>query len=221
MQYIRKISDYMIAGGIGVMVIASMQGCEQKENKDNVLKEAAKTQGALVIVDEVSPGQYKIAEEYPSSTTRIILRSADGTERILSQEEIDKLVKDEAKKIDNNTSALTNPQMSSGSMGLGGILLSSIAGAMIGSWIGNKLFNNQNFQNQRAASYKSPQAYSRSASSFNKPSVAPSSGASSTTKSSGFFAPSNAGSTSATSSSSGSSSSGSSSSSSSTPSSGG
>lgn len=186
MQYIRKISDYMIAGGIGVMVIASMQGCEQKDNQENVLKEAAKTQGALVIVDEISPGQYKIAEEYPSSTTRIILRNADGTERILSQEEIDKLVKDEAKKIDNNTSALTNPQMSSGSMGLGGILLSSIAGAMIGSWIGNKLFNNQNFQNQRAASYKSPQAYSKSASSFNKP-AGSSAGTSGASKSSGFF----------------------------------
>lgn len=212
MQYIRKISDYMVAGGIGVLVIASMQGCEQKDNKDNVLKEAAKTQGALVIVDEISPGQYKIAEEYPSSTTRIILRNADGTERILSQEEIDKLVKDEAKKIDNNTSALTNPQMSSGSMGLGGILLSSIAGAMIGSWIGNKLFNNQNFQNQRAASYKSPQAYSKSSSSFNKPSST-SAGTSSTSKSSGFF-----GSSSGSSSTSGTSSS---SSPSSTPSSGG
>ena len=199
MQYIRKISDYMIAGGIGVMVIASMQGCEQKDNKDNVLKEAAKTQGALVIVDEVSPGQYKIAEEYPSSTTRIILRNADGTERILSQEEIDKLVKDEAKKIDNNTSALTNPQMSSGSMGLGGILLSSIAGAMIGSWIGNKLFNNQNYQNQRATTYKSPQAYSRSASSFNKP-AGTSSATSSGTKSSGFFGSSNSGSSSSSSS---------------------
>lgn len=176
----------MIAGGIGVMVIASMQGCEQKDNQENVLKEAAKTQGALVIVDEISPGQYKIAEEYPSSTTRIILRNADGSERILSQEEIDKLVKDEAKKIDNNTSALTNPQMSSGSMGLGGILLSSIAGAMIGSWIGNKLFNNQNFQNQRAASYKSPQAYSKSSSSFNKP-AGSSAGTSGASKSSGFF----------------------------------
>lgn len=192
MKYIRKMSDYMIAGGIGVMVIASMQGCEQKDNQENVLKEAAKTQGALVIVDEVSPGQYKIAEEYPSSTTRIIVRSADGSERILSQAEIDKLVKDEAAKIDNNTSALTNPSMSSGQMGLGGILLSSIAGAMIGSWIGNKLFNNQNFQNQRATTYKSPQAYSRSTSSFNKP--ASSGVASGGTKSSGFFGSSNTGS---------------------------
>ncbi|ACZ11127.1 UPF0323 family lipoprotein [Sulfurospirillum deleyianum] len=184
MQYIRKISDYMIAGGIGVMVIASMQGCEQKEDK-NALAEAAQTQGALVIVDEIAPGEYKIAEEYPSSTTRVIVRSKDGTERILSQTEIDALVKEEAVKIDNNTSSLTNPSLSSGQMGLGGILLSSIAGAMIGSWIGNKLFNNQNYQNQRATNYKSPQAYSRSTSSFNKPMS--SSTTSSASKSSGFF----------------------------------
>jgi hypothetical protein len=199
MKYVRKISDYMIAGGIGVMVIASMQGCEQKENQDNVLKEAAKTQGALVIVDEIAPGEYKIAEEYPSSTTRIILRDKNGNERILTQEEIDALVKEEAKKIDNNTSALTNPSLSSGNMGLGGILLSSIAGAMIGSWIGNKLFNNQNYQNQRATTYKSPQAYSRSASSFNKP-AGTSSATSSGTKSSGFFGSSNSGSSSSSSS---------------------
>ena len=213
MKNVRKISDYMIAGGIGVMVIASMQGCEQKDNQENVLKEAAKTQGALVIVDEVAPGEYKIAEEYPSSTTRIIVRSVDGKERILSQEEIDKLVKDEAAKIDNNTSALTNSSLSSGQMGLGGILLSSIAGAMIGSWIGNKLFNNQNYQNQRATTYKSPQAYSRSTSSFNKPVGTATSSTSSGTKSSGFFGSSG--------SSSGSSGSSSSSSSSSAPSSSG
>ncbi len=186
MKYVRKISDYMIAGGIGVMVIASMQGCEKKDNQENVLKEAAKTQGALVIVDEVAPGEYKIAEEYPSSTTRIIVRGLDGKERMLTQEEIDALVKAEAAKIDNNTSALTNPSMSSGQMGLGGILLSSIAGAMIGSWIGNKLFGNQNYQNQRATTYKSPQAYSRSASSFNKPSSMATTPTTST-KSSGFF----------------------------------
>lgn len=198
MQYIRKISDYMIAGGIGVMVIASMQGCDQKkEENKNALVDAAKTQGALVIVDEIAPGQYKIAEEYPSSSTRVILRKPDGTERILTQTEIDALVQEEAKKIDNNTSALTNPNISSGSMGLGGILLSSIAGAMIGSWIGNKLFNNQNYQNQRATNYKSPQAYSRSSSSFNKPMSTSTS--SSAPKSSGYFGSSSGSSSSATS----------------------
>lgn len=186
MRYIRKISDYMIAGGIGVMVIASMQGCDQKDSNKNALTDAAKTQGALVIVDEISPGQYKIAEEYPSSTTRVIVRKPDGSERILTQTEIDALVQEEAKKIDNNTSALTNSSMGSGQMGLGGILLSSIAGAMIGSWIGGKLFNNPTYQNQRATNYSSPQAYSRSSTSFNKP-MATSTPSSAATKSSGYF----------------------------------
>lgn len=186
MRYIRKISDYMIAGGIGVMVIASMQGCDQKEENKNALSDAAKTQGALVIVDEISPGQYKIAEEYPSSTTRVIVRKPDGSERILTQTEIDALVQEEAKKIDNNTSALTNSSIGSGQMGLGGILLSSIAGAMIGSWIGGKLFNNPTYQNQRATNYSSPQAYSRSSTSFNKP-MSTSTTSSGVAKSSGYF----------------------------------
>jgi hypothetical protein len=83
--------------------------------------------------------------------------------------------------------------MSSGNMGLGGILLSSIAGAMIGSWLGNKLFNNQNFQNQRAAQYKSPQTYSKSQSSFNKPAGTSTSGTAN--KRSGFFGGSSTGKT--------------------------
>ncbi len=199
MQYIRKISDYMIAGGIGVMVIVSMQGCDQKDGNKNALADAAKTQGALVIVDESATGEYKIAEEYPSSTTRVIVRKPDGSERILTQPEIDALVQEEAKKIDNNTSPLTNSNMSSGQMGLGGILLSSIAGGMIGSWIGGKLFNNQTYQNQRATNYSSPQAYSRSTTSFNKPMST--SSTSSTTKSSGFFGSGSSSSSSGTSSS--------------------
>ena len=71
-------------------------------------------------------------------------------------------------------------------MGLGGVLLSSIAGAMIGSWLGNKLFNNQNFQNQRQTQYKSPQPYSKSQSSFNKTPATTGSNSSSSKKS-GFF----------------------------------
>ena len=97
---------------------------------------------------------------------------------------MDELVKKESAKIDNGTSNLTkdNPQMSQqGGMGLGEVLLSSIAGAMIGSWIGSKLFGNQNFQNNRKAGYKSSSTYSKSKKSFNKPRK------SSSTKKGGFF----------------------------------
>ncbi len=123
----------------------------------------------FVVLEKSPDRSYKIVDEFPSTNTTIVLRE-DGKERILSKEEIDTLVADEAKKIDNNTSGLTNPSMSSGGMSLGETLLASAAGAMIGAYIGNKLFNNSNYENQRRTNYKSPQTYSKSVNSFNKPS---------------------------------------------------
>jgi len=64
--------------------------------------------------------------------------------------------------------------------------MSSIAGAMLGSFIGNKLFGNQNYQNQRKAQYKSPSTYSKSQSSFSKANSSAGK-SSSTAKKSGFF----------------------------------
>lgn len=190
MKFIKKISDYSIVGGLGALLIVSMSGCEDKSNQNtqgsnSAFSDASQKQGAFVIIEESTTGAYKIVDEFPASKTTIVLRKPDGSEKILSQEEIDKLVKEESKKIDNGTSALTNPQMHNGGLGLGEVLLSSIAGAMIGSWIGGKLFNNQNYQNQRAANYKSPQTYSKSVNSFNKAKTT--STTSSTTKKSGFF----------------------------------
>lgn len=159
---------------------------EQQQTQNGAFTDASQKQNAFVVIEELpNKGGYTIVDEFPANKTTIVLRKPDGTERILTQQEIDKLVKEEAAKIDAGTSALTNPEMSSGSMGLGGVLLSSIAGAMIGSWIGNKLFNNQNYQNQRKTQYKSPQTYSRSQSSFKK--AATSANKSSATKRSGFF----------------------------------
>lgn len=182
-KYIRKISDYVIAGGIGALVIAGMQGCEKKSD-DNVMSEASKAQGAFVVIEQLPNGGYTIVEEYPSAVTRVVVRQNDGTERMLSKQEMDKLVKEESIKIDNGTSSLTEPSMATGAPGLGSILLSSVAGAMLGSYIGNKLFNNQNFQSQKRTNYKTPQAYSRSTSSFSK---AKTSGATSSSKKSGGF----------------------------------
>ncbi|WP_419673662.1 UPF0323 family lipoprotein [Aliarcobacter butzleri] len=193
-NHIKKISDYAMVGGLGSLLVVGLVGCgdnssnNQQQNQNNsTFTNASQQQGAFVVVEQSADGQYKIADEFPASKTTIVLRTPDGNERILSQEEIDKLVKEEEKKIDAGTSPLTNPeaQLSSGGMGLGGVLLSSIAGAMIGSWLGNKLFNNQNFQNQKAAQYKSPQTYSKSQSSFNKPAATTNS--STGAKKTGFF----------------------------------
>jgi len=184
---IKKFSNYALVGSLGAFLITGLAGCGDSSNnrqgESDAFTNASQKQGAFVIVEENADGSYAIAEEFPSSKTTIVLRKPNGTEKILSQAEIDKLVKEENAKIEAGTSPLTNPEMSSGGMGLGGVLLSSIAGAMIGSWIGNKLFNNQNYQNQRKTQYKSPQTYSRSQNSFSKTGTKTSTPA----KKSGFF----------------------------------
>ncbi|UTJ05279.1 UPF0323 family lipoprotein [Arcobacter roscoffensis] len=190
-NHIKKISDYAMVGGLGAILVTGLVGCSdsgnnnQQQGQSDAFSQASQKQGAFVVIEQSTDGQYAIADEFPASKTTIVLRRPDGTERILTQEEINTLVKQEEAKIDNGTSALTNPEVSNGGMGLGGVLLSSIAGAMIGSWLGNKLFNNQNYQNQRKAQYKSPQTYSRSQNSFSK--NASSTKSSSASKKSGFF----------------------------------
>lgn len=189
-NHIKKLSNYALVGGLGAFLATGLTGCfdsgsnnNQQQGQSDAFTNASQKQGAFVIIEESADGKYAIADEFPSSKTTIVLRKPDGSERILSQAEIDALVKQEEAKIDAGTSPLTNPEMSNGEMGLGGVLLSSIAGAMIGSWLGNKLFNNQNYQNQRKAQYKSPQTYSRSQSSFKNTSKS----TTSSSKKSGFF----------------------------------
>ncbi|GAB1467110.1 hypothetical protein MASR2M54_26100 [Aliarcobacter cryaerophilus] len=150
---IKTLKELAKKGGLATFLILGLNACNDNSNQNNqsngTFTNASQQEGAFVIVEKALDGSYKIADEFPAAKTTIVLRNPDGTERILSQEEIDKLVKEEEAKIDAGTSPLTNPEMSSGGMGLGGVLLSSIAGAMIGSWLGNKLFNNQNFQSKR------------------------------------------------------------------------
>jgi len=191
--FLKKISNYAIVGGLGATLIASMTGCEDKNaNGQNVqndtITNASQRQGAFVIVEKNPNDGYQIIDEFPASRTTIVLRE-DGKERILSQSEIDALVAEESRKIDNGTSNLTNPQnsqISGGGMGLGETILASAAGAMIGAYIGNKLFNNSNYQSNRRTNYKSPSTYSKSVNSFNK-AKSSSASKSSSTKKSGFF----------------------------------
>lgn len=166
MNHIKKLSTIATATGLGALLATGVTGCFS----NNQQQEEAKAQNAFVIIEETAPGKYQIKDEFPAEETRIVLKQLDGTERVLTKPEMDALVAEEAVKIDNGTSNLTkeqNPQMSQqGGMGLGEILLSSMAGAVIGSWIGSKLFGNSNYQNNRQAGYKSPSTYARSQKSF-------------------------------------------------------
>jgi hypothetical protein len=199
-KHIRKISNYAMVGSIGALVLATMQGCgeapEEKKPAEPSVADSIQKEGASITIEESANKQYKIVDEFPSAKTRVILRDVNGTERILSDAEVDKLVKEEEAKIDAGTSNLMKSPAEvtdSGGMGLAGTLLAGAAAGMLGAALMNKLQNNQNYQENRRTSYKSPQAYSRSNSSFanrqagsmNRPGATPSS--SSTAKKSGFF----------------------------------
>jgi len=167
MKYIKTLS-IITTTTIGTLLATGLSGCDSKTQTPTQTPQTK--QNAFVIIEETAPGKYKIKDEFPADETRIVLKQLDGKERVLTQKEMDELIKKEAAKIDDGTSNLTNPQAQvSGGMGLGEVLLSSMAGAVLGAWIGNKLFGNSAYQQHRKASYKSPSTYSRSKKSFNKP----------------------------------------------------
>ena len=192
-KHIKKISSYSMIGGVSALVLAGINGCgdsgvdyaqQQATQQQQVVKE-----GATVTIEKQANGSYKIIDEAPSVKTRVIVVE-DGKERILTQEEIDKLVKEEEARVEAGTSKLTqNPEevARDGGMGLAGTLMASMAAGMVGSYLMNKLMNNQNYQQNRRTTYKSPQTYSRSKNSFKKAKTAAKSAKSKSPKKSGFF----------------------------------
>ena len=167
MKPIRTLASLTAVTGLGALLATGLSGCSRGQEQT---QQQTKPKGAFVVIEETAPGKYKIKEEFPSDETRIVLKQLDGVERVLTQTEMDALIKKEAAKIENGTSNLTNQNAQMhGGMGLGEVLLASAAGSIMGAWIGSKLFGSSAYQNHRKAGYKSPSTYSRSKSSFNKP----------------------------------------------------
>lgn len=187
-SYIRKVSDIAILGGMSAILIGGLVGCDNSSSSN--AQEISRKQGVTVTLQEQRDGSYKILDETPSSDgdTTVIVKDLEGNKRILSKEEVDALVAEEAQKIDNGTSTLTSGD--GGGLGIGGAILASAAGALIGSYIGNKLFNNANYKANAQRGYSSPSAYQRSQSSFNRSTSATSTATRAATPSnakSGFF----------------------------------
>lgn len=186
MKHIKKFKELASKGALVAIMATGLAGCNSSESEQT--NTAVVKQNATVFIEKTDQG-YKIADEFPSNETRVFLREKDAegnmNERLLSQAEIDKLLKEENAKIDAGTSNLTNgnAQMSSGGMSLGEAILASAAGAIIGSWIGSKLFGSPGFNAARQGAYSNPSAYSRSQSSFGGAKT----GAASSGAKSGFF----------------------------------
>ena len=186
MKHIKKFKELASKGALAAIMATGLAGCNSGGGEQ--ANTAVVKQNATVFIEKTDQG-YKIADEFPSNETRVFLREKDAegnmSERLLSQAEIDKLLKEENAKIDAGTSNLTNgnAQMSSGGMSLGEAILASAAGAIIGSWIGSKLFGSPGYNAARQGAYSNPSAYSRSQSSFGGAKT----GAASSGAKSGFF----------------------------------
>ena len=186
MKHIKKFKELASKGALAAIMATGLAGCNSGGGEQT--NTAVVKQNATVFIEKTDQG-YKIADEFPSNETRVFLREKDAegnmNERLLSQAEIDKLLKEENAKIDAGTSNLTNgnAQMSSGGMSLGEAILASAAGAIIGSWIGSKLFGSPGYNAARQGAYSNPSAYSRSQSSFGGAKT----GAASSGAKSGFF----------------------------------
>ena len=101
--FLKKVSNYAVVGGLGAVLITALTGCEDKNANgqngySNTITQASQAQNAFVIIEKNKQGNYQIVDEFPAQKTTIVLRE-NGKERILSQEEIDALVKRRLQKL--------------------------------------------------------------------------------------------------------------------------
>ena len=124
-HYIKKISQVSAFGSVAVLAALAISGCGEKPQEEakqsgQSVSEASKAQGQFLVIQEVAKDKYKVVEQYPANgPSRAILKEINGTERLLSEEELKKLAEAEAKKVENNTSNLTkenSTQMHGGGM---------------------------------------------------------------------------------------------------------
>ena len=168
MKHIKKAASYSMVGGIGLAVIANLQGCapeapempapDQQSQEDIAqLEQDLRNQNYFLVISQIaaSPDKYELAERYPTEgATRAVLKTLDGKERILSNEELTELAKAEAAKVEAGTSGLTSEASASsgGGLSLGEMILASAAGSLIGGMLANRLANNANAKARTQAS---------------------------------------------------------------------
>ena len=174
MKHIKKAISYSVAGTLGLGVVASLSGCEQPPQEQVGLSQDELSQNWFLVIEQIAenPAEYKVAEKHPTTgPTRAMLRDMNGIERFLSEEELKQIAAEEAKKVEEGTSRLTQDgaQMSGGGLSLGETLLAAAAGSLIGGMLANRLMGNKNFQNHQQRSGGGRPATSQSArSSTNK-----------------------------------------------------
>ena len=113
MRHIKKAASYSMVGGLGLAVVANLQGCapdapemptsdQQQEENIGQLEQDLQNQNYFLVISQIAadPDKYELAERYPTEgATRAVLKTLDGKERVLSNEELTTLAKAEADKV--------------------------------------------------------------------------------------------------------------------------
>ena len=150
-QHFKTASRSVVAGTIGIAVLAVLSGCEDKNTASQANINDAKNQ--FLVIVENPKGIYTVTEQYPSSgPSRAVLRDINGKERVIDEAELKQLAQHEASKIEDGTSNLTR-ENNQGGLSLGETILAVAGGAMLGNLVGNALSNslrgNKNFQTRQ------------------------------------------------------------------------
>ena len=135
-------------GGIFFLANTLLLGCDtstdtdiqkppqQQSDWESSNTMAQRKAGVITEVKEVSPGEYRIINEYPSTTTGVVVQKLDGSQEIIPQEKVRSLVE--------GTRSTTG-------FGLGTVLASGLLGYMMGknTSVSPLVYANENIYKQR------------------------------------------------------------------------
>lgn len=112
----------IIAGGVFFLAHTLLTGCDEAPVKTtgggdgNVMQE--RKAGVMTQIEETEPGDYKIMNEYPSSTTGVVVKRRDGTSETLTE--------------DRARSLMDGAGQERNMLGLGTVLSAGLLGYMMG-----------------------------------------------------------------------------------------
>ena len=163
-KHFLKVSTLSL-GSLGIVASTLLTGCFDDTITQDQAMQSQQT-SKFVVFEETAKGQYKIVEEYPTSgSSRAIIRLLDGTEKLLSEDELRALSQEEAQRLEQGSSRLTQEAPVQGGLSMGEAILSSMAGVMLGNMLFSSLMGNKNFQQKmQNPSHKSPSARKSSSS---------------------------------------------------------
>lgn len=112
----------IMAGGIFFLANSLLTGCDEAPapkpemyEGENVM--ARKDAGVMTELQEISPGEYRIKDEYPSSRTGVVVNRLNGTRENMSEEQVQ---------------AAMQKAGNEGGFGMGTVLTSGLLGYMMG-----------------------------------------------------------------------------------------